>query len=431
VKRPSIAAALLAALLALPAQAQCPGGFCRPPQAYAQPTRPLDSLRYERRNPWRWIATAPHHAAVVRVRMLTGSSAAPAGSAVVIWTDGKTAIALTAAHVTRGHAQARLTWSDGHTADGSVCGVDQAADVAVIEFTAWPDLVVMRLAEQPPPIGAQVEVFGWGGPSGRGLRRFVARVLRTGDEVQVDKPVIDGDSGGAICYRGRLVAIIWGGPKPQAYILATDRSRWPLVYPACAHACGPIRRLLARVRPRAIQNLEIVVETEPPEPPEPAEPAELDLDALVQRIKADPDLMAELRGPAGEAGPPGPAGPAGQDGAQAELDFDLLTERIAALLAADETFQAAARGEAGPPGPAGQAGPPGPAGEAGPTGPSGPAGQDGAAAEPVDPAELAEQLPPLRIQTLNPDGSVHDDVEARLGDLVRLRSLSVRKAGGD
>jgi hypothetical protein len=38
--------------------------------------------------------------------------------------------------------------------------------------------------------------------------------------------------------------------------------------------------------------------------------------------------------------------------------------------------------------------------------------------------KLADELAkPLRIQTLNPDGTVHQDVSARLGDMVRLKPI--------
>lgn len=69
------------------------------------------------------------------------------------------------------------------------------------------------------------------------------------------------------------------------------------------------------------------------------------------------------------------------------------------------------------PGPQGQ---PGKDGATDPTGPQGPAGMPGKDAT-YDPS----QLPPLRIQTLNPDGTVHQDVTARLGDLIRLKPVIV------
>jgi hypothetical protein len=59
-------------------------------------------------------------------------------------------------------------------------------------------------------------------------------------------------------------------------------------------------------------------------------------------------------------------------------------------------------------------------GEPGPAGPPGPPGPPGTS---PDPAALAGQLPPIRIQTLNPNGTVYQSAEARLGDLIRLRSV--------
>ena len=71
-------------------------------------------------------------------------------------------------------------------------------------------------------------------------------------------------------------------------------------------------------------------------------------------------------------------------------------------------------------------GPPGPQGERGPAGPKGDKGDPGECPdiEAIVAAAVAE-LPPLRIQTLNPDGTVHQDVEARLGDLIKLRPVIV------
>jgi len=69
---------------------------------------------------------------------------------------------------------------------------------------------------------------------------------------------------------------------------------------------------------------------------------------------------------------------------------------------------------------------PGPAGKDGAVGPQGPPGKDGA---PCDYEALVKRLPPIRIQTLNQDGTVHQDAEARLGDLVRLLPLIVKPEG--
>lgn len=79
-------------------------------------------------------------------------------------------------------------------------------------------------------------------------------------------------------------------------------------------------------------------------------------------------------------------------------------------------------------------GPPGPQGPPGRDGAMGPAGPPGAPAT-VDTQALAvaisKALPPIRLQTLNPDGTVHQQADARLGDLVRIKPIIVtNKAGG-
>jgi hypothetical protein len=39
-------------------------------------------------------------------------------------------------------------------------------------------------------------------------------------------------------------------------------------------------------------------------------------------------------------------------------------------------------------------------------------------------------LPPIRIQTLDPNGDVRQDVDARLGDLVRLKPIVIVQSEG-
>jgi len=68
----------------------------------------------------------------------------------------------------------------------------------------------------------------------------------------------------------------------------------------------------------------------------------------------------------------------------------------------------------------------------GPKGQKGDKGDRGEKGDPGDCPDIDEimaaavaKLPPLRIQTLNPDGTVHQDVEARLGDLIKLRPVTI------
>ncbi len=75
----------------------------------------------------------------------------------------------------------------------------------------------------------------------------------------------------------------------------------------------------------------------------------------------------------------------------------------------------------GPPGPVGPRGLPGAQGVSGAAGLHGPPGPLAV----FDYAALVKKLPKIRIQTLNQDGSVYQDAEARLGDLIKLKPVIV------
>ena len=123
--------------------------------------------------------------------------------------------------------------------------------------------------------------------------------------------------------------------------------------------------------------------------------------------------------------------------AQLIADNQRLTNDIIARL--ENIEKALSNPPAGPPGRVGAPGPAGPQGpggsqgsegKLGPQGPPGPAGSPGETPQ-IDYDALADaiakKLPPIRIQTLNLDGSVHQDATARLGDLIKLRPIVVKR----
>uniref|UniRef100_A0A6M3JHP4 Tail protein n=1 Tax=viral metagenome TaxID=1070528 RepID=A0A6M3JHP4_9ZZZZ len=144
-----------------------------------------------------------------------------------------------------------------------------------------------------------------------------------------------------------------------------------------------------------------IVDVQPPQCPVPPTAAE-----IAAELKKDAAFIASLKG---ADGAPGKDGVNGKDGQTPELDLDDLAHRVADVLLQDASFVALTKGDTGAP------------------------GKDGTDAQQPDIdtllTDLEKRLPPLRIQTLNPDGSIRDDVLARLGDLVRLRALVVKAEG--
>ena len=314
------------------AQNCCPGGVCTPPSGvYATPMYARPQAQPRPRRLWDWIDLKPHHAAVVGVRAPTGKHVGPGrtqfnvGSGVVVFSDGSQAVALTCKHVTAGASRA-LVEIKGERFEGAVIGEAADADVAAIRFACSRRLVCLPIATTGPPVGSDVEFLGWGVRNPQfGLRRFMAMVCSSGDQLQVDKHAMDGDSGGAIVFRGLLVGIIWGG-RPAGTI-SVNGQRFGLVRPACAWGCGPIRALLRRVFPLALGGAQPLAEIPtPPALPEIPTPPPIDVAELAKQIaaelKTDPAFLSSLPiGPPGPAGPPGetgPEGPPGEAGARLE-----------------------------------------------------------------------------------------------------------------
>jgi len=194
------------------------------------------------------------------------------------------------------------------------------------------------------------------------INRLMSGDGRSQGMVEVSCVSIDGMSGGPIVSQKCVVGVIAGSDGRIT------------VGPWLPAVRNRIQLLLPVKRP----DKPVVVPNDPPVPDEPC----AGITALTAEIAS---LRAEIQSLKLKSGPPGKEGPPGLQGPQGE------------------------KGERGSVGPAGPVGPQGPPGQTGPQGP------------PID----IKSLPPLRIQTLNPDGSVRQDVEARLGDLIRIQPVIV------
>src|ERR1700738_1979079 len=138
------------------------------------------------------------------------------GSGIVVDTQGDI---LTNAHVVDGASQVQVAFSDGHTATGQVKGVDQSADLAVVQVSASDQLHPLTAGNSDAlqvgdtalaigsPFGLQGS-FTAGIISGlnRGTTAPNGRAL-TG-MIQTDAPINPGNSGGALLDgKGQLIGI--------------------------------------------------------------------------------------------------------------------------------------------------------------------------------------------------------------------------------
>jgi len=139
------------------------------------------------------------------------------GSGIVVDTQGDI---LTNAHVVAGASQIRVTFSDGRATTGTVKGVDQSADLAVVKVSVSTDQLhplpignsdTLQVGETALAIGAPFGLqgsFTAGIISGlnRGTTAPNGRAL-TG-MIQTDAPINPGNSGGALLDgRGQLIGV--------------------------------------------------------------------------------------------------------------------------------------------------------------------------------------------------------------------------------
>jgi serine protease Do len=138
------------------------------------------------------------------------------GSGIVVDTQGDI---LTNAHVVDSASQVQVTFSDGHTATAQVKGVDQSADLAVVQVSASDQLHpltpgnsdALQVGQTALAIGSP---FGLQGSFTAGIISGLNRssTAPTGRAltgmIQTDAPINPGNSGGALLdANGKLIGI--------------------------------------------------------------------------------------------------------------------------------------------------------------------------------------------------------------------------------
>tara|TARA_R110002020_G_scaffold293477_3_gene508838 strand:+ start:1314 stop:2348 length:1035 start_codon:yes stop_codon:yes gene_type:complete len=325
--------------------------LCLAPEAKAQDFTIARTAAEAKVQLWDWSPKAKHQAAAVRLR-----SGSAGGSGVCVWSNGRTLIVLTAAHVVEAPGPVTIYWQDGKTATGKVIGADRTNDIAVIQCSFLGNVTTIPIATDPPPEGVKVEILGFGGPRDT-LRRFYGKVIGTGNKVEAQAYLLSGDSGSGMIYGGNVVGIARGGPYLSQGVIDARGNKWSLVHPAGGASCRPIAALVGRCAPFCIPGRS----TEP---------------------RAEPSAYPPVAG-----NQPGPVSDS--------IDYDLLAQKVAELLAEDERIR-------------------------------GPAGKDGAPGKGIElnldqlSKEVDKRLPPLTIQIIDRNGKVLSSESRRLGEKLQI-----------
>jgi S1-C subfamily serine protease len=141
------------------------------------------------------------------------------GTGVLVSVDDGVGTLLTNYHVVGRATKVVAKWENGYKSNGTVIWKDSKADQAVIQL-AIPDgtsTLPVATLDHRPHASHPVQVAGFGGTSGQ-LTVWNTKVngYRASDsgrhEIEVDGNAISGDSGGAIVFDNKLVAVLWGGP---------------------------------------------------------------------------------------------------------------------------------------------------------------------------------------------------------------------------
>ncbi len=301
---------------------------------------------------WDWTPDAEHHKAINTIQI--GNAG---GTATYFKTNpNETQYIVTCGHIGRGSGT--ITWWDGSKANiRPVFVVNQNLDMAVFSVDRVPaGTTPIPLSFYAPPVGAVVEVCGYGGPgSGKqsSLRHFKSTVLSyTSGRSKMTAPLLSGDSGGPVIYEGKIVGINNGGNYTKSFGLVGSGGDWKLHYPALTTTAGPIWRMLRWAQPAnngqicgpngcppsqpqyqgggggGLPNFVPPAPTQPVQPTQPItplEPVDLKPDtAATDSLKAEIAELKELikaipTGPAGAPGKTGDSGPAGKDGSDATV----------------------------------------------------------------------------------------------------------------
>ena len=141
------------------------------------------------------------------------------GTGVLVSVNDGVGTLLTNHHVVGRATRVVAAWENGFKSSGTVIWRDSKADQAVIQLPIPDGTSTLPVAslENRPHASHPVQVAGFGGTTGKlTLWNTTVNGYRASNsgrhEIEVDGNAISGDSGGAIVFDNRLVAVLWGGP---------------------------------------------------------------------------------------------------------------------------------------------------------------------------------------------------------------------------
>jgi hypothetical protein len=227
------------------------------------------------KNVWRNSPVAEHHKAAVRVQC---DQTPYAGSGVVIKTTGNGFFVLTNHHVIQGTRTATVHSIDGGSTRTTVVFSDPKADLAVLYEAGRVFKYGLPVFDGEVPIGADVELLGFGGPEST-LRHVLGRRVTHNYNypLSIDTYTVSGDSGGAMVFRGGVAGINFGGPADKNWgSVATRNGNWNLTRPASSQCDGRfLRRVLTQICGRYGCSPVCVSPTTPQTPPPVSNPTPL------------------------------------------------------------------------------------------------------------------------------------------------------------
>ncbi|PHR99594.1 MAG: hypothetical protein COA78_24815 [Blastopirellula sp.] len=296
---------------------------------------------------WQWTPDAEHHKAINAITIGNGGGT---GTFCISEATGRKFI-LTCGHM--GNSPGVVHWWDGSTGRLTpLVVIDQVGSSGVDVASFAVDHVpagtpAIPLATFNPPIGAKVEVCGYGGPgkqSQADLRHFTSSVLKYETNLgRLSASLLNGDSGGPVIYQGYLVGINSGGSNVRSFGLNTNGSDWMLHSPARITTIGPIRQVLGWQLDPNCPNGQCAPAPRYQQPSNPQWQQQPNFRPPVQPIPVAPVLPNPLR-PQTPMAPvlpsPPPVHQQPQNPAQAELKLQQQLDQINELVGAMQKPQA-------------------------------------------------------------------------------------------
>ena len=181
---------------------------------------------------------------VVRLEYQQGN-AISGGTGTVVFVEGTTCYVLTCKHVVSGVPQMQVIWRDGSESTGRVVAQGEVYDTAILSAPCAAGTRWIDVADEYPPQGASVVIFGYRGGSSQLIpwQNTVRGYSREQySRIQLEPGSGSGDSGGPIVYNGTLVGIVSGGQLDNR--MRSSSTHGPY--------CTPIRNLLRMVLPHGI-----------------------------------------------------------------------------------------------------------------------------------------------------------------------------------